>query len=148
MNYFSSLYATNPHNQLKCKPFQVIHTCFLNENGTRKYKFLVVGKQDTYFVRHHSDNQNKYSEAYIIDMLDFLVENIYVVLGVQIFQQSIGILMGTNCVLYWKTYSYIHMRQNLSINCYRIVSTTKNTSNRILQPNIQIHRWCPINQQS
>ena len=30
-------------------------------------------------------------------MLDFLVDNIYVVFGDQVFQQSIGIPMGTNC---------------------------------------------------
>jgi hypothetical protein len=30
-------------------------------------------------------------------MLDFLVDNIYVVFGDQVFQQSFGIPMGTNC---------------------------------------------------
>jgi hypothetical protein len=32
-------------------------------------------------------------------MLGFLVDNIYVVFGDQVFQQSIGIPMGTNCTL-------------------------------------------------
>ena len=30
-------------------------------------------------------------------MLGFLVDNIYVVFGDQVFQQSVGIPMGTNC---------------------------------------------------
>jgi hypothetical protein len=30
-------------------------------------------------------------------MLDFLVDNIYVVFGDQVFQQTVGIPMGTNC---------------------------------------------------
>ena len=30
-------------------------------------------------------------------MLEFLIYNIYVVLGDQVFQQTIGIPMGTNC---------------------------------------------------
>jgi hypothetical protein len=62
----------------------------------------VIGKQDTYFVRHHSDNPYKYSEADIKGMFGikgngFLVDNIYVVFGDQVFQQSVGIPMGTNC---------------------------------------------------
>jgi hypothetical protein len=60
---FSTLYTTIPHNKLKSRLFQIIDDCFLDKNGTRKYKFLVIGKQDTYFVRHHSDSPYKYSEA-------------------------------------------------------------------------------------
>jgi hypothetical protein len=70
---------------------------FLNKNGTQKYKVLVIGKQDTYFVKHHSDSPYKYSKADIKGMLGFLVDNIYVVFGDQVFQQFVGIPMGTNC---------------------------------------------------
>jgi hypothetical protein len=94
---FSTLYTTIPHNKLKSRLFQMIENCFLNKSGTRKYKFLVIGKQDTYFVRHHSDSSYKYSEADIKGMLGFLVDNIYVVFGDQVIEQSVGILMGTNC---------------------------------------------------
>jgi hypothetical protein len=55
--------------------------------------------QDTYFVRHHSDSPYKYSEADIKIILGFLVDNIYVVFGNQVFQQSVGVPMGTNCAL-------------------------------------------------
>jgi uncharacterized membrane protein YccF (DUF307 family) len=59
----------------------------------------VIGKEGTYCLRHHSDNPHKYSEADIKGMLYFLVDNIYVVIGIQIFQYSVGIPMGTNCAL-------------------------------------------------
>jgi hypothetical protein len=59
--------------------------------------FLVIGKQDTCFVRHHSDSPYKYSKADIKGMLGFLVDNVCVVFGDQVFQQSVGIPMGTNC---------------------------------------------------
>jgi hypothetical protein len=98
-----------PHNKLKARLFQIIDICFLNENGTRKYKFLVIGEQDTYFVRHHSDSPYKYSEADIKSMLGFLVENMYVLLGDQVFQQPVGIPMDTNCaplLAYLFLYSY------------------------------------------
>jgi hypothetical protein len=32
-------------------------------------------------------------------MLEFLIDNIYVVFGGQVFQQSVGIPMGTKCAL-------------------------------------------------
>jgi hypothetical protein len=57
----------------------------------------VIGKQDTYFVRHNSDNPYKLSEADIKSMFVFLLDNIYVIFGDQVFQQSVGIPMDTNC---------------------------------------------------
>jgi hypothetical protein len=57
----------------------------------------VTGKQDTYFVRRHSDSPYEYSEADIKGLLGFLLDNIYVVFGDQVFQQSFGIPMDTNC---------------------------------------------------
>jgi hypothetical protein len=80
---FSTLYTTIPHNKLKSRLFQIIDNCFsLNKNGTRKCRFLVIGKQDTYFVRHYSDSPYKYSEVDIKSMLGFLVDNIYAVFAI------------------------------------------------------------------
>jgi hypothetical protein len=60
----------------------------------------VIGKQDTYFVRHNSDNPYKYNETDIKGMFGFLVDNIYVVFGDQVFQQSVGIPMAVIVLLY------------------------------------------------
>ena len=48
-------------------------------------------------MKEHSDSKNKYSESYIIKMLEFLVDNIFVVFGGKVFQQIVGIPMGTIC---------------------------------------------------
>ena len=45
----------------------------------------------------HSDSKNKYSETDIIKMLEFLVDNIFVAFVGKVFQQTVGIPMGTNC---------------------------------------------------
>jgi hypothetical protein len=58
----------------------------------------VIGKQDTYFVRHHSDSAYKYSESEIKGVIGFLADNIYVVFGYYVFQQSVDIPIGTNRV--------------------------------------------------
>ena len=41
--------------------------------------------------------KNKFTEDQIIDMLNFLIDNIFVQFGGRDFQQAIGIPMGTNC---------------------------------------------------
>ena len=48
-------------------------------------------------VKDHSDLKNKYTEDDIINMLEFLVDNIFVVFGGKVFKQIVGIPMGTNC---------------------------------------------------
>ena len=70
---------------------------FIHKNGNRRYKFLVLGREGSYFVKEHSDSKNKYTEDDIINMLEFLVDNMFVVLGQKVFQQIVGIPMGTKC---------------------------------------------------
>ena len=50
-------------------------------------------------MKEHSDFKNKYFEDDIIKMLEFLVDNIFVVFAGKVFQQKVGIPMGTNCTL-------------------------------------------------
>ena len=80
-----------------CIQFDWIWPAGSGEDFKKNFSVLLIGKQDTYFVRHHSDSPYKYSEADIKGMLGFLVDNIYVVFGDQVFQQTVGIPMGTNC---------------------------------------------------
>ena len=58
---------------------------------------MVLGREGPYFVKKHSDSKNKYTEEDIIKMLEFLVDNIFVVFAGKVFQQIIGIPMGTKC---------------------------------------------------
>ena len=77
--------------------YQYITQCFFHKNGNRRFQYVVIGYKDTYFVRDHSDAPQKYSDADIIKMLEYLIDNIFVEFGGRIFQQTIGIPMGTNC---------------------------------------------------
>jgi hypothetical protein len=47
--------------------------------------------------KNHSDSTKKFSETDIINLLEFLIDNIFVILGGRVFQQTVGIPMGTNC---------------------------------------------------
>ena len=94
---FSTLYTTIPHQKLKDSLTSIIRNAFMFKNGNRRYKYLVLGHEETYFVKEHSDSKSKYSEDDIIKMLEFLVDNIFVVFAGKVFQQTVGIPMGTNC---------------------------------------------------
>ena len=94
---FSTLYTTIPHSKLKERLTKIISNAFTSKNGNRKYKFIVVNYDKTYFVKEKSDSENKYTETDIIQMLNFLIDNIFVVFGGKVFQQIVGIPMGTNC---------------------------------------------------
>ena len=94
---FSTLYTTIPHQKLKDRLTSIIRNAFIFKNGNRRYKYLVLGHEESYFVKEHSDSKSKYSEDDIIKMLEFLVDNIFVVFAGKVFQQTVGIPMGTNC---------------------------------------------------
>ena len=57
----------------------------------------MLGRDRSYFVKRHSDSTKKFTETYIFNMLEFLIDNILAMFGGRVFQQTIGIAMGTNC---------------------------------------------------
>jgi hypothetical protein len=66
------------------------------------------------FIRNHSDSTKYFSDTDIINMLEFLIDNIFVIFGGRVFQQTVGIPMGTNCdclladlFLYWYEADFI-----------------------------------------
>jgi hypothetical protein len=77
---------------------ELVQLYLIKKNGQRRYKYLVLGKDKSYFVKkNHSDSTKKFSETDIINMLEFLIENIFVIFGGGVFQQTVGIPMGTKC---------------------------------------------------
>ena len=98
---FSTLYTSIPHDKLKSRLASIIRNSFIFKNCRRRYKYLVLGHEETYFViydmNEHSDSKNKHSEDDIVKMFEFLIDTIFVVFAGKVFQQIVGIPMGTNC---------------------------------------------------
>ena len=95
---FSTLYTSIPHSKLKDKLKELVLLCFIKKNGQRRYKYLVLERDKSYFVKDHSDsNKKKIAETDIFKMLDFLIENIFVTFEGLVFQETVGIPMETNC---------------------------------------------------
>ena len=57
----------------------------------------MLGRDRFYFVKYHSDSIKKFSESDIINMLEYLIDNIFVVFAGRSLQQIVSIPMGTSC---------------------------------------------------
>jgi hypothetical protein len=82
---FSTLYTTIPHSKLKDKLRKLVQLCFIKKNGQRRYKYLVLGRDRSYFVKKHSDSTKKISETDIINMIEFLIDHTFVIFGGRVF---------------------------------------------------------------
>jgi len=51
----------------------------MKKNGQHIYKYIVLGRERSYFV--HSDSTKKLSETDIINMLEFVIDNIFAIFG-------------------------------------------------------------------
>ena len=70
---------------------------FLYMNGSHRYRHLVVNGDRTFFTNEETSAGKQYDETLICQMIDFLIDNIYIKIGNHLFQQRIDILMDTNC---------------------------------------------------
>jgi len=57
----------------------------------------VVHRFNAYFLKDHTNSKTKYTDDDIVNMINFLIDNIFIEFGGRIFHQTIGIPMGTNC---------------------------------------------------
>ena len=62
ITFDSTLYTTMPLIRLQ------IELYFVKQNGQRTYKYLVLRRDKSYFVKSHSDSTKKVSETDIIKM--------------------------------------------------------------------------------
>ena len=61
---FPLFYTAIPHQKLKDRLNIIIRNAFIFKNDNRRYIYLVLGHEETYFVKKHSDSKNKYSEVH------------------------------------------------------------------------------------
>ena len=69
----------------------------MRKNGQRKYKYFFMGRGKSYYK--HSNSAKKFSETVTINMLEFLIDNIFVLFDGRVLLKTVGISMSTNCTL-------------------------------------------------
>ena len=94
---FSTLYTSIPHDLLKSRMNNIINNALKHKNEATRYIHIKIGRNKSYFTSDALNGGNKYTVNDICKMIQFLVDNIYVRFGGQLFQQMVGIPMGTNC---------------------------------------------------
>ena len=75
----------------------LVNQTFCDNNGPRRYTYLVINGNRTFFTNEETSAGKKYDEILICQMIDFLIDNIYIKTGKHLFWQCLGIPMGTNC---------------------------------------------------
>ena len=75
----------------------IINNAFKHKNGATRYTHIKVGRNKSHLTSDTLNGDNKYTANDNCKMIEFLVDNIYVRFGGQLFRQMVGIPMRTNC---------------------------------------------------
>ena len=82
---FSTLYTSIPHNLLKSRMNSIINNAFKHKNGATRYTHIIVCRNKSYFTSDPLNDDNKYTDNDISKIIEFLVDNIHVRFGGQLF---------------------------------------------------------------
>ena len=108
---FKTLYTKIPHIQLKQNVQTFVNRIFKHKNK----RYIVVTDKSAYFSNKRCSKHLSLTADEFLCLVDFIVDNSYVVYQGQVYRQIIGIPMGTNCApdlaniyLHVFEYDYIH----------------------------------------
>ena len=90
---FSTLYTSLPHDLIKAKVLSLVTWCFNRESKT----YLCISDKTGFFSNKKYDSYKCWTWAELCEAFTFLMENIYVQFEGMVYQQIVGIPMGTNC---------------------------------------------------
>ena len=89
----STLYTTLPHHLIEDKLIALIEHTFYRE----KALYLACNDQRAFFTSDVYKNNNLWSCHKVCEALVYLLDNIFIIFGTELYRQIIGIPMGTNC---------------------------------------------------
>ena len=104
---FTTLYTSIPHRQLRKELRWVIKEAF----NSSKHSFISVYKHNASWTNSPGKDTEHLDCKKVIRLMNWLLDNIYVTFGDELFQQVIGIPMGTDCAPFLANlflYSYEH----------------------------------------
>ena len=92
---FSTLYTSIPHDKLKEHLNRIVTRAFKGMNK----KYIVLSRYSAKWATKVSKG-TLISCDLLIKMIEWLIDNTYITIGNSVFQQTIGIPMGTDCAPY------------------------------------------------
>ena len=90
---FSTLYTSLPHDLIKAKVLSLVKWCFDRESKT----YLCTSAKVGFFSNKKYDSYACWTCTELCEAFTFFLENIYVQFDGMVYQQIVGIPMGTNC---------------------------------------------------
>ena len=93
LSTFLLLYTSLPHDLIKAKVLSLVNWCFNRESKS----YLCTSLKAGFFSNKKYDSYRCWSCAELCEAFTFLMENIYVQFDGMVYQQIVGIPMGTNC---------------------------------------------------
>ena len=107
---FSTLYTSLPHTEIKSK-FRVLFRTIFNREGKQ---FINVNQRKAFFSNSHTNSYKSLTELQLFQILEFILDNIFVKFGNDMYKQIIGIPIGldsgqdiANLLLFQYESSYI-----------------------------------------
>ena len=90
---FSNMYTTLPHDKIKDRLSKLIKWCFNREGKT----YICTSETKGFFSAAEYKSYKSWTCSDLCNALSFLLDNIYVRFGENLYKQVVGIPMGTNC---------------------------------------------------
>lgn len=90
---FSTLYTSLPHDRIKKRLSTLIQKTFKNKGLT----FIACNIKNAFFTSNCPPKYTVWTCQELIEVLFFLIDNIYVNFNNTLYKQTVGIPMGTNC---------------------------------------------------
>ena len=95
---FSTLYTQLKHEDLKKELKTVIQLAFATRENNKKK--LAVHKDNATWIKQGKERTRVVDETELIELVNHLIDNVYVTFGEEVYKQKIGIPMGTDCAPY------------------------------------------------
>ena len=118
----STLYTSIPHHSLKLTIKSLIEEAF-------RVLYICITRRGKWFWSTECNHYNNITRTQLVDMVDYLIDNIFVCVGNKVFKQSIGIPMGTDCApllanLYLFYFEYKFLKNLMKNNLAKVRSFT------------------------
>ena len=90
---FSALYTTSPHNLVEERLINLIEWTFKREGSP----YIACNERQAFFTSEDTGRYKLWSCQNVCEALIYLLDNICVRFGAELYRQIVGIPMGTSC---------------------------------------------------
>ena len=124
---FKTLYTKIPHDGLKQNVDSFVRRVFKHKNK----RYIVITEKNAYFSNKRSKDYSSFTADEFISLVEFIVDNSYIVYQNQVYRQIIGIPMGTNCApdvanVYLHVFEYIYIHHLIDTQQYDLAAKLSN----------------------